>query len=192
MKTLTLVKLKRFVAERFGGKLMAGKHSEDGEACALECLSAWQGISWTDDPAKTRTFDLRPINDIHVPDALRAKHLLPVLVAYAGSLDWPQKRQRAVAEKIVIGTVNKIVAELPGLPAEIAEQCRRAATIQAAAVAVAGGGAAGGGGAEPVAATVAEGAGWESWEAAWDAAAEAEEAEEAEEAQKSVFVAACG
>ena len=96
MRALSVEALQTFLDERFGGTLQSGNHASDHRACALEALAAWQGLDWTDSPYKTRTFDLRPINDMKVSEEVRTKYLLPVLVAYAGSLDWPIPRQQAV------------------------------------------------------------------------------------------------
>lgn len=58
--------LQSILDSRFGGVLKLGKHREDGEACALELLSAVRADDWTDNPEVVRCFDLRPLNDIPV------------------------------------------------------------------------------------------------------------------------------
>lgn len=126
---MNVVDLERFVRTRFRGRLAAGKHPPGDQACALECLSAYLGIPWTDSPDATRTFDLRALNDIPVMAEVRAKHLIPVLAAYSGWLDWPEERRQAVGRRLIVGTVNSLIAGLPGLPAEIVDQCRRATTV---------------------------------------------------------------
>ena len=120
--------------------LSAGAHMPDHQGCALEYLSVARGLEWTDDPASVRCWDLRPLNDIPVSDRLRTELLMPVLRAYDGSMDWPLDRQQAVAERLVVLTVQRIVAELPSLSSEMRRQCTEAATLklaEAAAVAAA-------------------------------------------------------
>ena len=134
--------LEEFVATHYPGGLTAGYHSPnpDGEACVLEAVSQWLDLDWTDDPATLRMFDLRPLNDIDVSAEVRTPAMCRLAELYAGSLDWPVERQQAVVQRIVIGTVREIIAELPGLPEEAAAQCRSARTLdeaRAAALAVA-------------------------------------------------------
>ena len=152
--------------------LSAGAHNPDGQACALEYLSVARGIDWTDAPEKVRCFDLRLINDISVSDALRTEHLMPVLMAYDGSLDWPMERQQRVVERIIILTVQRLVADLPGLPDTIREQCRKATTLTEAAEAA------------RAAAGAAWAASWAAWAASWAAWA-------AIASQEKVFIVAC-
>lgn len=130
---ITLGKLRAMLDKRFGGVLKSGCHREDGEACALECLSAVLGVSWTDNPKDVATWDLRPLNDIAVSDDVRTKYLLPVLAAYAGSAEWTKAKQNRVVKRLAILTVQRIVAKLPNLPAEVATQCRNATTQAKAA-----------------------------------------------------------
>jgi len=134
-----LVSLKALLDSRFGGVLKAGSHEQDGEACALELLSVARGVEWTDSPVSVRSFDLRRLNDIAVSDEVRTECLLPVIAAYDGSLDWPERRQRAVVDRLVVLLVQRIVAELPRLDDRVREQCRgvktRAQTRDAAAYA---------------------------------------------------------
>ncbi len=125
-------KLRSLLKSRFGGVLTSGAHTENGEACALEAISVARGIAWTDDPKAVGMPDLRPINDIDVPDALRTKHLIPVLAAYSGWGEWSEERRVAVMSRVVIFTVNRLVAELPGLPVDVADKCRNADTLDAA------------------------------------------------------------
>ena len=218
MADTTLTALRRLVKTRFKGVLKAGKHKEDGEACALECLSVLRGVPWTDDPGAVRSFDLRPLNDLPVSDEVRTKHLLPIIAAYDGSLDWPKDRQQAVATALAIGTVNVLIAELAGLPAEIAKACREATSLkgaESAAWAAWAARAAAWAAAESAesaalaaraAAWAAESAAWAAESAAWAARAAARAAESAEWAARAasraaraaesaalerVFIAAC-
>jgi len=129
---ITLASASDLLARRFGGRIMAGKHFEGGECCVLELASALRGRPWTDDPYEVGTWDLRPLNDCEVDDATRTAGMLPVLVAYDGCRRWPPKRQAAVASRLAVLTVRRLVAELPGLPPEIARRCRSAETVREA------------------------------------------------------------
>ena len=126
---ITIASASDLLARRFGGRIMAGKHFEGGECCVLELASALRGLPWTDDPYEVGTWDLRPLNDCEVDDATRTAGMLPVLVAYDGCRRWPPKRQAAVAARLAVLTVRRLVAELPGLPPEIARRCRAAETV---------------------------------------------------------------
>jgi hypothetical protein len=137
METITLETLEDLLVTRFAGVLRSGYHAPaSGECCALELLSAAQGREWTDDPEVVRTFDLRLINDIPVTNEVRTQYLLPVLVAYAGSLDWPLARQWRVADRLLIETTRRLLSILPGLTEATREQCRNAFTVSAARRAV--------------------------------------------------------
>ena len=129
---MTEARLRELLAERFGGLLRGGSHRPDGEVCAIELRAAALGLPWTDDPRRTRDFDYRAINDIVVPDALRTEWMLPVILAYAGSLDWPRAAQQRVVDRLVIWTVQRVIAALPHLPPSIRDQCREARTVEAA------------------------------------------------------------
>ena len=133
---ITVEQLQSLLDQRFHGRLTAGSHQENGECCALELLSVAQKIPWTDSPQQLRCWDLRPLNDIAVADTIRTAHMIPVLAAYANSLDWPAKRQKAVTTLITIKTVSRIVSALSHLPVGIAEQCRDATTLSSALTAV--------------------------------------------------------
>jgi hypothetical protein len=137
MEAITLEALETLLKTRFRGVLHPGRHEGDGECCALELLAVAQGLEWTDDPEVVRTFDLRPLNDILVSDAVRTQHLLPVVTAYAGSLDWPLDRQRKVGDQLLIETVRRLLGDLPGLMESVRQQCRNASTVGEARLAVA-------------------------------------------------------
>ena len=126
---VTLTQYKDYLDKRFSGVLSAGHHGEDGEACGMEFLNAFHRRPWSDSPEEARSFDTRELNDIDISDEVRTKYLLPVLAAYDGSLDWPQERQRAVADRLVILTVQRVVAERPGLSDENRRQYRAASTL---------------------------------------------------------------
>ena len=137
-----------FVESRFGGVLTKGGHTPDGAACALEAWSqfirphTWtdDGIpvyaddgkaTWTDNPETLRIFDIRGINDAAwKSDAQRTEYMVPLTIALAGSLDWPQSRQQAVVEQVVREFGRQLIAELPGLTAKIRAQCRAATTME--------------------------------------------------------------
>ena len=102
----------RATLEKFGGVLKYGKHgAESGECCALELLAEDMGLGHTDSPRDTHTWDLRSLNDMNVPDDVRTEHLIPVLAAYAGSMDWDVKRQMEVSEKVLLGMFRKVIAQ---------------------------------------------------------------------------------
>lgn len=133
---MKIAEINKVLKERFHGVILRRKHEQaTGECCVLELASVLRGLKWTDNPELVRCFDLRPLNDIKVPDELRTKYMVKLLEAYDGSLDWPLEKQLQAVEKIVIETVKQIMAELPGLPTEIREQCRRAENLDDARMA---------------------------------------------------------
>lgn len=134
--TLTLRRIKSVLKHRFGGVLKAGKHLKGSRCCALELASVLHGIEWTDDPEVVRSFDYRALNDILVPDDVRAEWMTKLLVAYDGSLDWSKSRQQKVADRIMILTVNRLIANLPEMPEGVAAKCRAAKTTSDAVLAV--------------------------------------------------------
>lgn len=130
---ITIERLTTLLNDQFGGLLRDGMHEiGNGQCCAMELLSAAQEIPWTDTPEETKTWDLRPLNDISVDSRVRTQHLLPVLAAYAGCCDWPIARQIAVARRLGLLTVNRIIAEFSGLPDRIRDDLRSARDLVAA------------------------------------------------------------
>ena len=125
----TLEEFQQILDTRFGGALRTGSHTPDEDACALELLSVVQGQPWTDDPTNLECWDLRPLNDIPVDPQLRTEELLPLLVAYQKSRRWLLATQSRVASRIANLTVQRLVAELPGLPDTVRRQCRKAMTL---------------------------------------------------------------
>jgi hypothetical protein len=103
----------------------------------MELLSVARGLPWTSSPDEVRCLDLGPLSKISVTPETRAKHLLPVLVAYDGSLDWPIQRKQRVAEHLALLTVQRLVSELPNLPESCRKLCREARTLSQAADAAA-------------------------------------------------------
>ncbi len=126
---------KKILDTRFNGVIKSGQHNpcnDSHECCILELYSVVLNKSWTDNPNILRIFDIRRINDIDVPDSLRTEWMLKLLCAYEGSLDWPVEKQKEVASKIVILTVNRIISKLPGLDEKIREACISAKTLEEA------------------------------------------------------------
>ena len=189
-----------YVATRFG-VLTAGQHPANGEACVLESWNAYQGRAWSDDPDIARCWDLRALNDIDVAPAIRTTIMVQLMDAFAGSADWPAARQQRVAELIALGTVQRLIAELPGLSESVRAQCRRAGTLMAAQIAAEAARAAPAAGVAGVDARAAAGAAAEAAraaraaEAAWAASAAARAAADAADAAgaaaEAVFSGAC-
>ena len=127
--TITEHQLRDLLDQRFHGVLLTGKHQENSQACAMELLSVAKGIPWTDNPEAVRSFDLRSINDVRVDGVVRAQHLLPLLAAYADSMDWPVEQQARVVTRIILLTINRLISQLPQLPSAVAQKCRDAATL---------------------------------------------------------------
>lgn len=117
---------------RFGGMLHDGAHPYEESACALELLSVVQGQPWSGDPAQVRCFDLRWLNDTHVSPSVRAANILPVLVAYQGSLDWPMERQQRVVERLEWFTVERLLPAFPKTKQAVIHACRTSDTLSAA------------------------------------------------------------
>lgn len=122
-----------FVAERYPNGFTAGRHrSEDGEASVLEAYNQWRGRERTNAPTVAGLPDIRPLNYIDVFPALRTEWMLRLIEAYDGWSEWTDARKLAVADRIAVLTVNRIIAALPGLPPALAQKCRDARTLDAA------------------------------------------------------------
>jgi len=115
---------------RFGGILRKGAHTEDGEACLLECAHAAIGDPWSDTP--DRWIDLRSIHDAFTNDIDRTRCMVPVMRAYWDWSEWPLDRKAHTMERLAILIVQRIVSAMPQLSLEIAVQCRQASTLVAA------------------------------------------------------------
>ena len=165
--------VEQLLQSRFGGRIRKGSHTEDGAGCLIEIANAAIGAAWSDDP--TLWPDFRSINDAFSSDEARTRHLWPVLRAYWHWSEWSTERQRQIIERVIILTVQRIIADLPGLPAEVAQRCREA-TTRAAALAAAG---------------AAAGAAWAAERAAWAAERAAELAAARPAAADSVLEVAC-
>ena len=122
--------VEQLLASRFGGTIYRGSHDPNGHACLLEVAHAAVGDAWSDAPDKWP--DLRTLNDAFTDDVARTQQLIPVLRAYWDWSAWGAARQRAVMGRVAILTVQRLVAELPGLPADFAQPCRDATTLKAA------------------------------------------------------------
>ena len=125
--------VEQLLQSRFGGRIRKGSHTEDGAGCLIEIANAAIGAAWSDNP--TLWPDLRPINDAFTSDSERTRVLWPVLRAYWHWSEWGAARQRQIIERVIILTVQRIIAELPGLPPDVAQRCREATTLSAAGAA---------------------------------------------------------
>ena len=134
---MTLDDLQRELDLRDKGVLMRGSHREGaGEFCALEFARAVKGLPWGDTPDAFP--DLRPLNDARwSSDQARTEALLPVLLALWDWHAWDSARRVRWARRVAILTVQRIVSELPTLPDDIRDRCRRAATMKEARIAAA-------------------------------------------------------
>lgn len=120
-----------FVGRRFGGVLTEGKHEPDGHACVLEAYSQYLRKDWSDAPHYLP--DIRSLNDSRWPsDEDRTRAMLSVVAAYQDWPSMPLTRRQAIADRLVILTMQRIVADLPYLPDDIRRRCRRVKTIKAA------------------------------------------------------------
>ena len=132
-KHLSKKRITETINSDFGGIIAGGSHAENGEGCTLECYSRMLGLGWTDDPVVLGIWDIRGLNDGFTDDAERTKWMIPLLWRYQGSRkEWSRERQQKTIERIVIETVRQIVSELPGLPKDVAKQCREADFLSAA------------------------------------------------------------
>ena len=185
-------KVEQLLQSRFGGRIRKGSHTEDGAGCLIEIANAAIGAAWSDNP--TLWPDLRPINDAFTSDSERTRVLWPVLRAYWHWSEWGAARQRQIIERVITLTVQRIIAELPGLPPDVAQRCREATTLSAAGAAAGAATAKRRRGAAAWAAALAAdraaaGAAWEAERAAWAAVLAAGEAWVA--AADSVLERAC-
>jgi len=129
-------RLQCILDKQFGGLLRDSPNPEgSGRANGMELLSVFRGLPWTSSPDDVHCLDLSPLSKIQVSPESRTKHLLPVLAAFDGSLDWPIQRKQRLAERLAVLTVQRLVAELPGLPESSRKLCREARTLPEAAAA---------------------------------------------------------
>ena len=119
-----------YVAARFGGLLSGGLHPPGEDACALEAVSQWRGLVWTDDPRHVGLPDIRSLNDgLWTSDAKRTQAMIPLVEALSGYREWTRARKTAFRKRIGLETVRQILADLPSLPLAIRDQCRAARTL---------------------------------------------------------------
>jgi hypothetical protein len=131
-------RLQCLLDKQFGGLLRESVNpAGSGRANPVELLSVFRGVPWTSSPEDVHCFDLGPLNKIAVSPETRTRHLMPVLAAYDGSLDWPIQRKQRLAERLALLTVQRIVSALPGLPEFTRKLCREARTLSEAAAAAA-------------------------------------------------------
>jgi hypothetical protein len=132
-------RLQCLLDKQFGGVLSETVHVPgSSQANGMELLSVARGLPWTSSSEEVRCFDLGPLNKIQVTPETRTKFMMPVLAAFDGSLDWPIQKKQRVAERLVLLTVQRLIAELPGLPDSSRRRCRDARTLADAALAAAG------------------------------------------------------
>ena len=116
------------------GVLQYGAHKPGKAFCALEFKSQVDGIPWTDSPAATRLPDIRPLNDLFpiAANKERTDALLLVMAAFWNWRNWSPKKKVECVRRIVVGTVNRVIAELPYLPTSVSVLCRNADSLAAA------------------------------------------------------------
>ena len=165
MEKMTVEQLMAGLVEHDDGVLSYGAHKEgDRKFCALEYRSIMKGRKFSDAPVDMP--DIRPLQDAFgvgaKADALRTKHIIPVMAALWDWDAWSGARQKAWSEAIVIALVKTTIADLTGLPDAVQEKCRSVTTLAEAA-----------GAAAEAAGAAAGAAAWDAAEAAAGAAAEA-------------------
>src|SRR5262245_37706993 len=120
----------RDVIAKHGGVLKRGAHKpEQGECCILEARSICLGLEMTDSPAKTGMPDIRRLNDASwSSDQIRTEQMIRLTVALSDWATWPNERERAWVDRVVVETVKQIIAELPKIPADLQAACRAVTT----------------------------------------------------------------
>ena len=132
---MTVERLQLLLTEMDDGVLRCGSHKAGSrEFCALEFESQVRGRKWSDTPITMP--DIRPLNDMFGTgpraDKLRTAALLPLMAALWDWSNWSITRKQKFATCLIIGTVQEIISELPGLSKDIREACRKATTLEAA------------------------------------------------------------
>lgn len=148
---ITIEELRQLCQEKFGGLLYTGVHQPplapknseepnwdfEGRACINElanyCATGDDYLpgDWDDCPSKS--WDLRKLNDIEgVSDKLRAARLMPLYVQYQDAMVWSIERQSATAKHIVVETVRRIIALLPGLSDAARQRCHAVTDLDTA------------------------------------------------------------
>jgi len=127
-----LEQLQQLLDTRFGGVIERCDHDlKTKRCCGLELLSAYRHIIWTDSPELVRSFDFRRLNDMAIPDRTRTKHLLPVLAAYDGCLDWDKSTQLQCVQQVWIETMRQIIPDIEGLSDQQRQSCLQCQTFEA-------------------------------------------------------------
>jgi hypothetical protein len=122
------------VIAQYGGVLRRGAHPAEDACCVLEAYSVCLGVPWTDDPVILGMPDIRPLNDARwSSDEVMTTAMIRLAMAYIGWSRWSVGRQRAVMSQVALETVRHLIAELPGLPADLRRQCQTAETLYDAA-----------------------------------------------------------
>ena len=117
-----------------GGVLLSGKHEPNGQACALELVSQYRGLNWSDVPGAVGMPDVRAINDARwSSDAARTEAMLPLLESLLWWKDDDGARRLRFVRLLAVRTVNVLVAELPGLSKDIHARCLAAKDCASAA-----------------------------------------------------------
>jgi hypothetical protein len=114
------------------GVLKQGAHQPGSRAfCALEFDAVVRGRAHSDAPLTLP--DLRPLNDaLWSSDVVRTHHLLPVMAAYWEWAEWSEEKRQRVMGRVVVLTVQRVIAGLPYLSPEIVMRCQQATTLETA------------------------------------------------------------
>jgi hypothetical protein len=117
------------------GVLKQGAHQPGSRAfCALEFDAVVRGRAHSDAPLTLP--DLRPLNDaLWSSDVVRTHHLLPVMAAYWEWAEWSEEKRQRVMGRVVVLTVQRVIAGLPYLSPEIVMRCQQATTLETAGAA---------------------------------------------------------
>ena len=113
----------------YGGVLRVGKHPPGGRACcALEFGAIMREQLWTDEPGDLP--DIRPLNDAFADDAERTRCLLPMVAAFWHWGSWGGTRQRRFGVRVVLRTVQTLIAPLSSLSPALQQQCQTVSTCE--------------------------------------------------------------
>jgi hypothetical protein len=117
------------------GVLKQGAHQPGSrEFCALEFDAVVRGRAHSDAPLTLP--DLRPLNEaLWSSDVVRPHHLLPVMAAYWEWAEWSEEKRQRVMGRVVVLTVQRVIAGLPYLSPEIVMRCQQATTLETAGAA---------------------------------------------------------
>lgn len=129
---ITIEELQKGLDDLDGGVLKGGKHEPDSrQFCVLEFDSIMRHRPLSDNAITLP--DLRPLNDAFLSDdAARTDALLPVMAALWDWTAWSPERRQSWTRRIVIETVRRLIAELPGLSSVVTQQCRTVSSLDEA------------------------------------------------------------